>query len=88
MRTVRYQRLVPNSSAEQHEVELLSLIKTEGYLAMFVNSDKQLPPFEELNRVLASGSGDDGHFVMRWSPFTITEEEYAELANELKKQSK
>ena len=70
-------------SLEQHETDLLSFIKTEAYLAAFLNCDKQLPPPEELNRILRSGSGDDGHFLMRWSPFTITEQEYAELLKEL-----
>jgi len=85
MRLMRYQRLVPSPSAEQHETGLLSFIKTEAYLATFLNCDKQLPPFEELNRILASGSGDDGHFAMRWIPFSITEQEYVELAKALKK---
>ena len=85
MRLIQYQRLVPSPSAQQHETDLLAFLRTEAYLATFLNCDKQLPHIEELNRILASGSGDDGHFVMKWNPFTITEAEYGELAKEFGK---
>ena len=83
VRLVRCQTLLPDGTPEQHEVDLLSLIKMEAYLASFVNCDRQLPPLEELNRVLSSGSGDDGHLALRWSPFAITGQEYLELARRL-----
>lgn len=79
MRTIQYERLIFQGEREKKEVDLLLFIMTEGYLAQFVNSDRQMPPLVELNGVLASGKGDDGFILMRWEPFTITDQDYAEL---------
>jgi len=72
----------PPSGDIKSEADLLGFMRSEAYLSSFLSSYKKLPSLAELNRVFASGSGDDGHFIIQWSPFTISGEEYAELANE------
>lgn len=79
---IRYSRILPLGDQEENQVDLLTFIRTEGYLAMFCNSDHRLPPMDELNRILSKGSGDDGFVIMKWEPFTVTQEEYAALEKE------
>lgn len=82
MDQIRFSRIHPLGGQEERQVDLLTFIKIEGYLAMFCNSDERLPPLEELNRILSKGSGDDGFVIMKWEPFTVTQEEYAALEKE------
>jgi hypothetical protein len=83
MRFVRYVHLVPGSPQECVK-DLLSFVRFDSYLGTIINHDKELPEINELNRVLLSGRGDEGHFLLSWQPFQLTDSEYQELGEAVK----
>lgn len=80
MKTVSYERFEFHHEPEQREAPLTEFVLDVPYLIMH----GAIPLLHVLNEVLARGGGDAGMSPgAGWEPFSIEEEEYAELVTGL-----
>jgi hypothetical protein len=78
-RTITFQSLAPIDPPPAVEVVAVSeIFRRDSLLGSYVSTDV-VPSFEETNRILLEGRGDDGHFIHVWQPTRLTEQEYQEL---------
>ena len=84
MRIINYERTELHGDNEPVENDLLSFV----YDVPYFGACGIFPPFKIANSIFLSGGGDGGMSPGAiWSPFDITEDEYKELVEGIKKTS-
>jgi hypothetical protein len=83
MRQIAYNRWNPNGGTIPCEQTLTDFLLEQAYIALYVRRRGHLPPIEDVNQLLQSGAGDDGFIGLTWEPFTISDEEYQQLTQQI-----
>jgi hypothetical protein len=84
MRAVRYKKHGAVGGEVRGYGSLTQMLFDVPDLRMSLLTLKRIPPLHVLNEVLGSGISDAGMSGgCRWQPFLITEDEYAELVEDL-----
>jgi hypothetical protein len=85
-RMIRFRRLPPIGAEPEEIISVSDLFRREALLLSHIWADHDLPPFEETNRILLSGLGDDGLVAHMWEPLQLSEREYKQLSRRVRKE--